>query len=30
MDAQRCAFLEDAFVTSRAWKGPVPPGFEVR
>ena len=29
MDAQWCAFLEDAFVASRAWKGPSSPGFEV-
>ena len=30
MDAQWYAYLEDAFIDSGAWEGPVPPGFEIR
>ena len=30
MDAQWCRYLEDAFVSSGAWKGPSPADFEIR
>jgi len=29
-DGQWFTYLEDAFVESEVWDGPVPPGYEVR